>query len=92
LLDPTGALWATVGSGRVLGGVVCSGNEVLRPGAVPHTANNRWLLGDPRGVLSDWFHFIADLLRDAELYAEAVLDIRTEVWARLLRYAPMNAL
>lgn len=92
LLDPTGALWATVGPGRVLGGVVYSANEVLRPGVVQHTANNRWLLGEPGGGLSERLQLITGLLRDAELNAEAVPDIRTEVWAKLLRNAPMNAL
>lgn len=92
LLDPAGALWTAVGPGRVLGGVVYSANEVLRPGVVQHTANNRWLLGEPGGGLSERLQRITDVLRDAALNAEAVSDIRTEVWAKLLRNAPMNAL
>ncbi|MCB4365512.1 2-dehydropantoate 2-reductase [Hydrogenophaga taeniospiralis] len=92
LLDPTGALWNAVRPQRALGGVVYSANEVLRPGVVQHTANNRWVLGEPGGGLSQRLRVITGLLCGAGLNAEAGPDIRTEVWAKLLRNAPMNAL
>lgn len=92
LLDPTGTLWSTVTPQRALGCVVYSANELLRPGVVRHTTNNQWWLGEPSGEMSTRLTAATALLRDAGLNAEAMPDIRTQVWAKLLRNTPMNAL
>ena len=47
LLDPGGALWREVGSGRALGGVVNSSNQITAPGVVVHTGTKRWIIGEP---------------------------------------------
>lgn len=92
LLDPNGALWNTVTPQRAIGCVVYSANEVVRPGVVQHTANNQWWLGEPDGTLSERLLATAHLMREVSLNAEAVPDIRAQVWAKLLRNAPMNGL
>jgi 2-dehydropantoate 2-reductase len=92
LLDPTGALWSTVTPQRSLGCVVYSANELLQPGVVRHTTNNQWWLGEPSGEMSTRLTATTALMREAGLNAEAVPDIRTQVWAKLLRNTPMNAL
>lgn len=92
LLDPDGALWNTVTPQRAIGCVVYSANEVLRPGVVQHSANNQWWLGEPNGTLSERVLATAQLMNQAGLNAEAVPDIRAQVWAKLLRNTPMNAL
>lgn len=92
LLDPTGVLWSTVTPQRALGCVVYSANELLRPGVVRHTTNNQWWLGESSGEMSTRLTVAAALLREAGLNAEAVPDIRTQVWTKLLRNTPMNAL
>jgi hypothetical protein len=52
LLDPDASLWRQVLPGRALGCVVYSANEVVRPGVVRHSANNRWIFGEPDCSLS----------------------------------------
>jgi 2-dehydropantoate 2-reductase len=92
LLDPSGALWSTVTPQRAMGCVVYSANELLRPGVVRHTTNNQWWLGEPHGQMSPRLSAATALLQAAGLNAQAVPDIRTQVWAKLLRNTPMNAL
>ena len=92
LLDPDASLWSAVGPHRVIGCVVYSANEVTRPGVVRHAANNRWLIGEPDGSRSDRLLGIARVMRDAGLSAEPVTDIRTRIWTKLLRNAPLNSL
>lgn len=92
LLDPEGALWTQVRPERVIGCVVYSANEVVRPGVVRHAANNRWLLGEPDGSRSERMRSIAQCLRNAGLGVEEVSDIRSQVWAKLLRNASLNPL
>jgi 2-dehydropantoate 2-reductase len=83
LVDPGGALWSAVGPGRVLGGVVYSGNEMLRPGVIRHRGSNRWPLGEPDGTLSERARRVADLLAAAGMASTAVPDIRREVLRKL---------
>jgi 2-dehydropantoate 2-reductase len=92
LLDPQGALWSRVGPARTIGVVVYSGNEVIRPGVVRHRGNNRWLLGEPRAAQPERLARVAALMREAGLVVEVSADIRREVWLKLLRNVPLNAL
>ncbi len=91
LLDPDAALWTRVGPRRAIGCVVYSANEVVRPGVVRHSANNRWLLGEPDGTRPARLLAIVAMLRDAQLHAEPAADIRRTIWTKLLRNAPLNA-
>lgn len=90
LLDPAHTLWNTLTPARVLGCVVYAPNEVIQPGVVRHTGHNRWLLGEPDRSDSARLQSTVALMRHAGLGAEAVPDLRREVWVKLLRNAPLN--
>lgn len=92
LLDPEAALWHQVGPERALGCVIYSANEVVKPGIVRHTANNKWLLGEPDGSQSERLMHVVRVLCEAGLGAVAVTDIRNKIWTKLLRNAPLNSL
>ena len=92
LLDPDAQLWERVHPERAIGCVIFSANEVIAPGVVQHSTNNRFLLGEPDGRLSARVQAIAQVLRDAGLGGEATPDIRRWVWTKLLRNAPVNPL
>jgi 2-dehydropantoate 2-reductase len=92
LLDPNGLLWNTVTPERVLGCVVYSINEVVAPGVIRHSGNNRWLLGEPDNSLTPRLGSTVELCRDAGVMAEASLDLRAEIWTKLLRNAPLNSI
>jgi len=92
LLDPDGRLWNELTPERALGCVIYSANEVIAPGVVRHLGNNRWVLGEPDLSLSERLKNIAGLLQGCGINAEASTDIRTEIWAKLLRNASLNSL
>ncbi len=92
LLDPEGALWDQVQAQQVIGCVAYSANAVAEPGLVRHTANNRWVLGEPSGQVTERLAQAVALLRQAGLNTEASDRIRQVVWSKLLRNAPMNSL
>ena len=71
LLDPEGTLWRVVQPQRVIGCVAFSANAVTEPGVVRHTANNRWVLGEPNGEGSERLAQASALLRTR-------VDIATE--------------
>ena len=92
LLDPDGTLWRQVQPQRVIGCVAYSANAVVEPGVVRHTANNRWVLGEPNGQDTQRLSQVVALMRQAGLQAEASDHIRRVVWSKLLRNAAMNSL
>ena len=92
LLDPDARLWNELTPERALGCVIYSANEVIAPGVVRHLGNNRWVLGEPDSSLSERLNTIVGLLQGCGINAEASTDIRTEIWAKLLRNASLNSL
>lgn len=92
LLDPEAELWRCVDPARVLGCVVYSANEIVRPGVVRHVANNQWLLGEPDNSHSPRLLSTVNLMQEAGLGAHAVDNIRHCVWMKLLRNAPLNTI
>jgi 2-dehydropantoate 2-reductase len=92
LLDPDAELWTELTPERVLGCVVYSANEVISPGIVRHLGNNRWVIGEPDGSLTSRLQSTVEILRHAGIHAEASQDLRTEIWAKLLRNASINSL
>ncbi|ARP80190.1 hypothetical protein CAL12_04655 [Bordetella genomosp. 8] len=92
LLDPDGTLWNTLTPQRVLGCVVYAPNEVIEPGVVRHTGANRWIVGEPDNSDSARLRATVDLMTQAGLGGEASLDLRREVWAKLMLNAALNPL
>lgn len=83
-LDPHGELWNGVGVERAIGGVAYSSNEVIEPGTVRNTSNNRFVFGEPGGDRSPRLEAILAAVSSADIGGEATDDIRTEVWRKLL--------
>lgn len=91
-VDPEGRLRDRLGADRALGCVVYSANEVVAPGQVIHRANNRWVLGEPDGVVTSRLTTTVELLAAAGLGAEISTDLRREIGTKLLRNAAFNPL
>lgn len=92
LLDPEARLWNELTPERALGCVVYSANEVIAPGVVRHLGNNRWILGEPNSTISPRLNDAVQLMRQADINAEACPDLRKAIWAKLLRNASLNSL
>ncbi|WP_027283795.1 ketopantoate reductase family protein [Rubritepida flocculans] len=84
-LDPQGAIAAALPRARVLGGVVWSACTVTEPGVVTvRSTTSRLLIGEPAGGISPRAARLAAALEAGGMGGEAVADIRTEIWVKLL--------
>ena len=94
LLDPDGGLWREVGAARVVGSVVYSPNEVVAPGMIVNSNQNRWVFGEPDLSLSSGARLktIIDLVRATGIETEASADIRRELFKKLANNASNNTL
>jgi 2-dehydropantoate 2-reductase len=92
LLDPGGRVWNSIGPERALGCVPYSINEASEPGVIAHGGNNRWIVGEPDNAMTERLEATVRLMRAAGLGAEASTDLRRDIWIKLLRNVPLNAL
>lgn len=90
-LDPDAALWTHVRPKRALGSAVYSSNELEAPAVINHTANNRWVIGEPDGSLSARVEAAVQALTEAGLAAEATRDIHRVVWQKNVTTATGNS-
>ena len=92
LVDPDGRLWKHVKPERGLGGVVYSSNELESPGVINHTANDKWLIGEPDGSSSARLLAVVLALRHAGIGAEATPDVHREIWRKIVITSAGNSL
>lgn len=90
-LDPEGALWSGLRT-RTLGCVVYSPNEPVEPGVIVHRGANRWIMGEPDNTVTPRLTRIVEAFNAAGLKAEASINVRREVWLKLVRNASNNTL
>jgi len=89
-VDPEGLLERSIPVARVVGCVVYPACTSLEPGHVRHTGGNRIVLGEPRGGESARSRSLAEIFSQSGLAGEASVDVRKEVWAKLLGNACFN--
>ena len=95
LLDPDGALWREVRPERVIGTVVYSPNEVVAPGRIVHTNQNRWVIGEPDVAATATrarLKTVIQMLSATGIDTTASADIRAELFRKLANNASNNTL
>lgn len=91
-VDPGGALARALPVERVLGGVAHVGASVEAPGVVRLMKQDRMLHGDPSGRHAGALDALVGALQRGGVPAQAVPDIRMEVWLKLWGNSNMNPL
>jgi 2-dehydropantoate 2-reductase len=91
-VDPGGALARAIPVGRVLGGVAHVGSRVEAPGVVRIMKQDRMLYGDPSGRHPAALAELVGALARGGVPAQAVPDVRMEVWLKLWGNSNMNPL
>lgn len=92
-VDSDGALARFGNKERLIGCVLHIACDVPEPGLIRHNSQNRFVLGEPNGMLSARVTNLADAMRQAGLGAEATAEIQQEVWIKLLgnvNFAPIS--
>ncbi len=92
VLDPDGALWREVRPERVVGTVVYSPNEIVAPGVIVNSNQNRWVIGEPDNSSSARLKVIVDLISATGIDTKASPDIRAELIRKLTNNASNNTL
>ena len=92
LLDPDGALWREVRPERAVGSVAYSPNEVVAPGMIVNSNQNRWVFGEPDLTASARLKTIVELVRATGIDIEESTDIRRELFKKLANNASNNTL
>lgn len=92
LLDPDGGLWKHIRPERVIGSVSYSPNEIIAPGVIRHTMQNRWVFGEPDGSMSARLKQVADLVSGSGIETQTTNDIRSELFRKSANNAPNNTL
>lgn len=82
--DPDGLIEKYVPVDRVIGSVVYPSCASLAPGVVRHVAGERLIFGEPQGALSSRVEKVTQVFRDAGFDAESSVDVRSEIWIKLL--------
>ncbi|MGZ5170564.1 MAG: ketopantoate reductase family protein, partial [Burkholderiales bacterium] len=91
LLDPDGELWTRLRE-KTLGCVIYSPNELEAPGVVVHHGGNRWVIGEPSDQTTPRLRTVVDLFSKSGLPAEVPVDVRAEIWRKLMNNASGNTL
>lgn len=92
LLDPDGALWREVRPERSVGSVAYSPNEVIAPGVIVNSNQNRWVFGEPDLSSSARLKTVVDLVKATGIDTEPSPDIRRELFRKLANNASNNTL
>jgi 2-dehydropantoate 2-reductase len=94
-VDPDGAITAAIEPRRIVGCVIYSSTEIEAPGVIRHIEGTRFTLGDPAGGRSERTLRIAEAFVTGGLKAPVEVDIRPEIWLKLLgnmSFNPISAL
>jgi len=94
-LDSAAEVAAVVGEGHVLAGTTYIGVSLEAPGEVLHVGTARRIVfGEAFGParVSERVARLEEVLRGADIHAEAVADSRTALWEKLVFLAPIAAL
>ncbi len=83
-VDADGTIERAIDLPRVLGCVVFPACSVKSPGHVVHASGNRVVFGEPASGQSERAQAMAALFSAAGFDAQASIDIRKEVWLKLL--------
>jgi len=93
-LDPDGRLRAVVPKEHIIGGVIFSSNEVIKPGLVENSSpdRNRLLIGECDDRASERIEKLRAVLNAAAIESAAVAQIRETIWSKLLTNMSMSVL
>jgi len=91
-VDPAGVIAGAIEARRVIGSLIYFATEIETPGVIRHNEGNRITLGEPDGSRSERIRAIADALIASGLKAPVTVNLRTEIWVKLLGNVAFNPL
>lgn len=91
-VDPGGAVSTVLELRRAIGCVVYCSTVIEEPGVIRHLEGTRFALGEPKGGVSSRCAALADAMIAGGLKAPVELDLRDEIWVKLMGNVAFNPL
>ncbi len=91
-VDPGGVIAGAIEARRVIGSLIYFATEIETPGVIRHNDGNRISLGEPDGSRSERIRAIAGALIASGLKAPVTVNLRNEIWVKLLGNVAFNPL
>jgi 2-dehydropantoate 2-reductase len=94
-VDPDGVIRRSIDPARVIGCVVYPSTVISEPGVVEHIEGTRFAIGEPDGSKSERCRRLADAFIKAGLRCPVRVDIRHDMWVKLMgsvAFNPISAL
>lgn len=94
-LDPNNVIDKVLDPENIIGSVVYPASTIVKPGIIKHINGNRFSLGEPSGLATERLTFISTALKEAGFKAPIQMNIRDEIWLKLignLSFNPISAL
>ncbi|SVA32124.1 uncharacterized protein METZ01_LOCUS84978 [marine metagenome] len=91
-LDKDSVQWNLITPERIIGCVVYPATEIIEPGIIKHMEGNRFSLGEPDGTKSDRVLTMSKTLVSAGLKAPIRINIRQDIWTKLIGNLAFNPL
>lgn len=89
-VDPDGRIAQAIDNSRVIGCVLYSSTEIVRPGVIRHIEGTRYSLGEPARGTSARVQRLSEAFIAGGLKAPVEHDIRVDVWLKILGNAAFN--
>ena len=94
-IDPAGRIASTIAAERAIGCVIYAAAEIVKPGVVRRIGISRFMLGELDGSMTPRLRAIAAACVAGGLDVPLDIDIRAEIWLKLLgnmSFNPISAL
>ena len=91
-LDQDSVQWNQITPERIIGCVVYPATEIIEPGIIKHIEGNRFSLGEPDGTRSERILTMSKTLVTAGLKAPIRINIRQDIWTKLIGNLAFNPL
>ena len=89
-VDPDGIVQRSLGFGRTVGSVIYPATEILEPGVIRHIEGTRLTIGEPDRTVSQRCERISEIFAAGGLKCRVDINLRNQVWLKLLGNASLN--
>lgn len=89
-VDPGGQILRTIPYDRIIGGVVHASGHIVSPGVVHQSGGTLYPIGELDGAARERTTILSDLMQRAGLNAPVELEIRRNIWRKLVNNLALN--
>ena len=89
-VDPGGVITQAIDPASVVGCVVYCATEITEPGVIRHVEGKRFSIGEPDETVTERCGEISQAFRAAGLKAPVAVQLRNQIWLKMIGNASLN--